>query len=705
MRFFDTESVGLVGPLVLIQWKDVGGEPIIYEPWFEPVSKTLALLEEMCNYEICGWNLTHDWFHVNKFYNCLYLYREAFGEQLDIENFVAIEKQNYREWCLKPKSALDLLLYARTGPLQKLMVPKSEKADIVLKRVPRVAVKYIIERLPVPDSIFFHHRENKGWQVQEVDDDLFVNLVLRFGPSMGLKPVYKYLTGKPTIDYPVDDLFKEIQWKPYGGDWPFHIKNHINHWHSNTRARQYATNDVIYLEDLWNFWGNPSSGDNNSVLACSVGAVRWRGFPVNSDKVKHEINNQQMVANLIPFRNQSRRCKAYILEGKGPIDHIRVPNTKKETLVAYGSDRALQILNARQADKRLQVLRKFKACKRFHPNFNIIGAKTNRMSGSGKFNAQGIPRGEKNREVVEIFEEGFIGGGGDFDSFEVTLADAVYNDNNLHSALVSGKSIHGLLGAKLYGKTYEEVMATKKDAININAGGTNMYNPAKNSVFGLLYGAQAQKIAQTAGISEEQAEYGYTEFIKDYPQVGAKRAEVSALFQSVKQPGGKGSKVIWGDPADYIETQLGFRRYYTLENEIIKGLFELAENLCVPVEGTIVRRDREQTIENAVRSALYATVFVMQQRNMRSANNHLIQGYGADICKQLQVNLWNLQPVGVHEWKIVLMNVHDEILSMYRPELVPSIDRVVADTLESFRKKVPLLSMTWKHNLHSWADK
>ena len=34
------------------------------------------------------------------------------------------------------------------------------------------------------------------------------------------------------------------------------------------------------------------------------------------------------------------------------------------------------------------------------------------------------------------------------------------------------------------------------------------------------------------------------------------------------QPGGIGTKVVWKDPADYAETMLGFRRYFTLENRI-----------------------------------------------------------------------------------------------------------------------------------------
>ena len=143
------------------------------------------------------------------------------------------------------------------------------------------------------------------------------------------------------------------------------------------------------------------------------------------------------------------------------------------------------------------------------------------------------------------------------------------------------------------------------------------------------------------------------------------------------QPGGIGTKVVWKDPADYAETMLGFRRYFTLENRICKELFKLANNLpahwrncgtivrrekrteggkVVPyayvamislekgvevnrvvahtrrvlegIEVKVVRRDRVQTAGGAVSQRSYGAAFSMQAANMRAAANHEIQVAG-----------------------------------------------------------------------------
>ncbi|MEW3709435.1 hypothetical protein QOZ51_30215, partial [Pseudomonas aeruginosa] len=51
--------------------------------------------------------------------------------------------------------------------------------------------------------------------------------------------------------------------------------------------------------------------------------------------------------------------------------------------------------------------------------------------------------------------------GGDFDSFEVAIMSAVYNDAKLKRELAEGKSFHALLGSKLFGVTYDKIMEDK----------------------------------------------------------------------------------------------------------------------------------------------------------------------------------------------------------------------------------------------------
>ena len=124
------------------------------------------------------------------------------------------------------------------------------------------------------------------------------------------------------------------------------------------------------------------------------------------------------------------------------------------------------------------------------------------------------------------------------------------------------------------------------------------------------------------------------------------RKRVADNFCSMRQPGGIGSAVVWVDPADYCETFLGFRRYFTLENLIAKALFDLARKPPAKwkdVKVKVVRRDRVQTAGGAVASALYGAAFSMQAANMRAAANHEIQSPGAEITASGE------QPIGLGE--------------------------------------------------------
>jgi hypothetical protein len=199
---------------------------------------------------------------------------------------------------------------------------------------------------------------------------------------------------------------------------------------------------------------------------------------------------------------------------------------------------------------------------------------------------------------------------------------------------------------------------------------------------------------------------------------------------------------------------LGFRRYFTLENRICKELFKLANNLpkhwrdCgtvvrrekrteargevayvhiatislengVEVRGEIVvpekyekdhvlkvaRRDRVQTAGGAICSALYGAAFSMQAANMRAAANHEIQSPGAEITKYVQRTIWDLQPVGVNQWHVSPMNIHDEIMCVTRPDMVPSVTQAVRDSVEHFRPYVPLIGMDWFEEMNNWAEK
>jgi hypothetical protein len=412
--------------------------------------------------------------------------------------------------------------------------------------------------------------------------------------------------------------------------------------------------------------------------------------------------------------------------------------------------RAKELLGIKIAAKEVELYNKLILAGRFHADFIVIGTKSTRMSGSSGLNAQGIKATKEVRRCFPLAWDGFVLCGGDFDSFEVTLADAVYNDPALRAALIkkipcpfceqtkvchkckgtckvknkqgetvackdckgSGEcqecddnlevrqKLHGLFGQAIFpGHTYAEVLAST---------GTNydMYLKGKSGVFAMIYGGNADTLVRNLGVKKEDAEAAFENFANAYPGVGKAREKTFDAFCSMRQPDGK--HVIWKEPAKCVTSFLGFSRSFDLENRICRALFELANK---PPKGwrnhpvKVWRRDRVQTAGGAVSSALYGASFGLQAANMRAAANHEIQSPGGTITKAAQRAIWDLQPVGVHELVVAPMNVHDELMVVTHPDYIPRVTEKVRESVESFRPQVPLIGLTWNESQDNWAEK
>jgi hypothetical protein len=324
------------------------------------------------------------------------------------------------------------------------------------------------------------------------------------------------------------------------------------------------------------------------------------------------------------------------------------------------------------------------------------------MSGGDGLNAQGIKHSSEVRQMFPLAWDGMTLCGGDFDSFEVTLADAVFKDPKLRAALKKGQKLHALMGMALYpGKTYEEIVAS-------SGAEFDMYTRGKQAIFAMLYGGDHNTIHNKLSIPIDIAEEAFLRFQRQYPGIKASREEVFNRFQALRQPEGIGTAISWTEPADYSDTFLGFRRYFTLENRICKELFSLAQKPPKhwrQIKLQVVRRDRIQQVGGAVSSAIYGAAFQIQSANTRAANNHLIQSPGAQITKRVQRVIWDLQPSGVNDWQVAPMNIHDEIMCVTRPDTVDAVADVVAETVESYRPQVPLIGMKWAKRMQNWAEK
>lgn len=798
IRFYiDSETCGLHSMMVLLQYAEDEGPIQLYHIWKEPVWKTLELLERVAAGTVIGFNLVFDWFHVVKIHTIWSLLPRDWIPEEHIEEIALLEPQGQDGKCIKPANALDLLLHSRKGPYQSLMA----REDIRIRRVPTAlayALAEELEKLIQLDGIYFARSADKDaprWHVYDIKnrdgqiEEHFKDVCLRFNPAGGLKFLAEHALGyEPKFHFkdvepqsrPVELGYAptalkvstpEQGWVVYKKDgeikgyaWPALIKQHIDHWYTNANAQEYATDDIVYTRALCHHFGDPEPGDDDSVLACMVPAIRWRGFTIDVEGVRELLAKAQAVYASHPVNiNKPEEVRRYIAECMDDTELViieestkkakltSIANWKIDTQLAEDDDtgaeglqgwrinhaeecskceatgiyqgkpcarcegtgklksglhpasrRAAEILEIKAAAKEVELYEKLLKAGKFHASFNIIGALSSRMSGGDGLNAQGIKRAEEVRLMFPMAWDGYQLSGGDFDSFEVCIADSIYQDEGMTQILISGQKIHAYFAMCMYpGVTYEEVLASEKTD-------NDMYTNGKSGFFGQLYFGDWNTLVRNFGIPKDVAQAAEQKFFSEFPGIPKARQRIIDMFQSMRQPDGIGSAVVWHEPCDSISTLLGFKRYFTLENTICKALFELARKPpkhwkeCTV---KVVRRDRVQTAGGAVASALYGAAFQIQAACTRAAGNHEIQGTGAGITKRLQRRIWDLQPAGVHEFKVGNINVHDEVLCVCKPETVDPVSEIVNEVVESYRPVVKLIGMTWFKKMATWAGK
>jgi DNA polymerase I-like protein with 3'-5' exonuclease and polymerase domains len=366
--------------------------------------------------------------------------------------------------------------------------------------------------------------------------------------------------------------------------------------------------------------------------------------------------------------------------------------------------RVREIQRTRKAGKRAQVYRKLIQTKgRMYPSFNPIGAKSGRLSGADGFNFQAIGSEEAMRAVFTLTDGTNVLSMGDYDSLEIIIAIVVYGDDALAKDVESGKSLHALMACEVYGLTYEQVMAKKgtKD---------DVYKKAKIVVYSLLYGSTIAGIANKLTLPVNVVQKAYDNFVGKYPGVAKARKELAAMFTAIAQPGGRGTEVYYQQPQMCCESMFGFKRDFSIEFELLKILYDFANDLPVEwkkMRGASIRYgDEQKAYWRHVASGLFgAAMNSIQGGVIRAALNHIIQSTGNHLTVGLQTAVWDVQPVGIKPFVLTLMSIHDEICVVSDPEVVDKVASVVYTCIESQQKDVPLLAMEWMSHASSWAGK
>jgi hypothetical protein len=754
--YLDSEGIGFTGPSLLWQYAVDDGPIRMHDVFLKPVSETLELLEWFTTQEPCAWHMAFDWFHVVQQFNVMKQISNKSVPPFPME-YYNIERKNPCTHFLRPKAALDLMIWCCEGKYQKLMSRK----PIRVNRVPRILayelVRTLGDRLKFDDVLFAGYKKKApGWQIVElaVPDPDFVNISLKFRPSRSLDAVSKDVLGVGKAEsyfHLLPDL-REDNHRPYGGNWIDYADHYIDFWAEDPRARHYAVRDVKVLRDLHKALGAPAAGGYNSELTIVVANARWKGFEINHDKVEKIISDGARLLKEAPVNvNSPVQVRRYLKGGLPQLEASMLTSTSKGVLkkLAKREDeagrRARVILKSRTAGSRARLFIKLRNCKRFHASLMVLGTLSDRMAGTDGINPQGI--NSDLRDAFTMAKAGEQTQGGDFDSFEIGIAQAIYKDEAMKKDLQSGKKLHALMAAQVFEEDYDTILLTDKGVCGVCSGQgqvplndeetvslvnkyskgehsvedteiicpycdgdgvvKDLYTTGKNVFFASMYGAEAKKLSFITGNTVEQMQLGLDNYRKRYPGVGREQMQMAQDYEALYQVGS--GPIQWRQPKLHVESLLGFKRHFDLEYEVIRELHNLA--IGVPkawrtLPTKVMRRMNKgpQFPAQAVSSALFGAAFGQQAQVKRQAGNHKVQSTGAGICKRLELKLWHTyQPIGVHEPVAQLLNIHDEVLGV-TPSNIDFTD-TVNDFVEEYKELVPLIGMTWNTKLSYWGHK
>jgi len=666
------------------------------------------------------------------------------------------------EYCLKPRAAVCTLLLCQ----KQLGGTSLATKEIRVRKVPMDVAGYVVDmlnkRTDLPEIMFARRKNGGKWDIAQSDaGDAWADVALRFAPSNALKDVSRYVldvadTQKLGQDIAMPPFPYECGYAPYATLlrdenrtgwftkdekplWPRMLQLHLDFWWTEGSPQmKYALDDIVLLEKLYVHLGSPDT-DFDSELSCQVSVCRTAGFKIEQDKLEDAVEISQKVVDSSPVNVDSpNQVREYIQQALDPMEvHVVAESCDKVTLkkltTAFVLDepeecctegcprcdgqkelpagpmpvaiRADKILDVRKHAKRLQLYRKLEVAKGAFPSFRVIGTKSGRMSGADGLNYHGI---DGSREIREIFSladrDGWVVSGGDMNSQELAVAAAVMNDKNLSDDIGEGRSLHAVFAASASGLPYEQIMKNKEDKSTPEA---NWYKKAKICVYAILYGAASFNIAQTLGVEPEEAEQIILDFFKKYPYMAQTRKQVKESLEALRSDVDGHLQVV-KPKQTYIDSVFGFRREFVTEYAVMEILFAAMKDVhkeMKSIKGECVRKEEKgkQTYASAVSSALYGSVFSLQGKILRAALNHTIQSAGRTITLRVQKRIWDeVQPCGVHPFKIKLLSVHDEIITTSPPSECPKIRYAVAAEMADLCKTVPLLSLDWAEDVGSW---
>lgn len=310
--------------------------------------------------------------------------------------------------------------------------------------------------------------------------------------------------------------------------------------------------------------------------------MEFKGIRVDQDKIQFLDNalgeimrdaerELYEIAGTTELKLNSAAAVANLLFSIGYVDPqtgVRVvhePISRTDTGQAQTTEKVLKALVAKSqckfSAKKLIYSKAYKAKNTFianvrdlssldgylHTNYNQHGTATFRLSSNDE-NMQNIPKKLAGHSIKQIFipdDDSYVMVNADAKGAEVRIFTAYSRDPDLIRSLNEGQDTHCFIGSRIvavvrqrpseakavlsaigldddYPLTYEDFADREKIRLTKPAYGEMLdrfRTAVKRVVFGILYGAAAPKIAETIGISKDQAQQIIDLLFKLYPSI------------------------------------------------------------------------------------------------------------------------------------------------------------------------------------------
>lgn len=301
--------------------------------------------------------------------------------------------------------------------------------------------------------------------------------------------------------------------------------------------------------------------------------------------------------------------------------------------------------------------------KRLHSNFNQSATVTGRFA-SNNPNLQNLP--PKARKLI-VAPEGYLILGIDYSQIEPRTLAHMSGDKGLQEPYIKGIDLYATLASKIFKLSYEACLESDDETWRKVGLPKHPRKMMKVGLLAVMYGITIPSLAESLGISIQEAD----KFIKDFYQ------EYPVMAEWMKE------QVAKADTLGYVETLHGRKRRF-IRHPIIAKQYHALHRKVVNILGREPENIWDEPLPKDLKKQYWA-VSKEYSRVARQAVNAVIQGSASEVLKKAMVAVHKYLKSKGDDWRL-LATIHDELLYLVpdtvTPEEIAEIENIMRSVVK-----------------------